>query len=165
MVPKSQIRWVLPRKSGKLWSLEQDLNSAKQHNSREKGSGAGCDQISSSFKKVLSQRTPALLSGGCPLRVSILRMVTRPPHPLSWKSLGCGPAGYKTTPSRPLASSPSTLVPPPCHPATQSKAEDHGLASSLLGHTPLSLKCLGARDTGETHLLSDVHSYIWYFLI
>ena len=81
------------------------MNSAKQHNSREKGSGAGCDQISSSFKKVLSQRTPALLSGGCPLRVSILRMVTRPPHPLSWKSLGCGPAGYKTTPSRPLASS------------------------------------------------------------
>ena len=27
------------------------------------------------------------------------------------------------------------------------------------------LECLGARNTGETLLLFDVHSYIWYFLI
>lgn len=74
-------------------------------------------------------------------------LVTKPPPPDRWPQ------------------APPPWVPRPCHPAAQSKAEDHGLASSLLGHTPFSLKCLGARNTGETLLLFDVHSYIWYFLI
>lgn len=69
-------------------------------------------------------------------------LVTKPPPPDGWPQVS------------------PRWVPPLCHPAVQSKAEDHCLASSLLGHTPFSLKCLG-----ETHLLFDVHSYIWYFLI
>lgn len=149
----------------KTWSLEQDLNSAKRHNSREKGSGASCHQISSSFKKVLSQRTPALLCGGCPPGFPYWERW----HDLCtlWAGSPRGTALLVTKPPPPdrWPQAPPPWVPRPCHPAAQSKAEDHGLASSLLGHTPFSLECLGARNTGETFLLFDVHSYIWYFLI